>query len=837
MERALTGLKSKLTSAKSTKDLQALKDWPTDASSYELLEDIGRGVSATVHRALCKPNHEIVAIKKMNLESMNCDLDEIIHEAQTMRNYNHPNVLSLYCSFVYGQDLWMVTPFVSGGSVLHIMKYAHPEGLDEVVIATIMREVLKALDYVHRQGGIHRDIKAGNILVDKDGSVKLGDFGVAASLERSGSWGHDKATRMTFVGTPCWMAPEVMEQTLGYDNAADIWSFGITLLEMAHGHAPFAKFPPMKVLLMTLQNPPPTLDDKGKKHFSKYMRDVVTRCLQKDPRLRPTAAQLLEHKFFKAAKDEEYLGKHLMGNMPSLGERVQDIRQGKAATTASDNDRNMARSQEEYKKGVSSWNFDVAALKAQADLEPDEDGTPLLPTITEDNEKDDMTLSGISASTAATFITSTTSGLQQQQQPSFSSDAPSTSSRPPSLSAAGAAPAGTSYVSAFATPAGQAPAASSVPAAPAAIVLPPLTVPDVPIVEGLADKGAEAGVSPSGALSPTGMSREGSVQGPLSNLVTTPTAVKHKKGRFSVYEGSDEPPPMSPAAPPSAPLAGGPTSASLTAGPLPGPSSMPGLATTSMPVVVGGIEPVQPGSVTQSTRTSDDGRREERAPSLLTESTSMAPPDETTSLEPKKKGRFTVIENSTSIPKNSSMASLSDAGKPPRNTSEAGGPKDGLLGRPPTAPSSGVPPVTVMLPKLQDLLDHAAQHHAALQKLVTAVQDSERSSKAPALLSRTQSTKSFLLDPSGSGLVGSSGPESVEELRSANDALRSRLIDMEGENIRLKARLHQLEAMMSAGGAAGSGSEGGAGQGYAAVGPSPLSPRGSSMLSIRGSEA
>eukprot|EP00798_Chlamydomonas_sp_ICE-L_P001381 gene1381-32748_t len=296
-ERTVTGLTSMFKSSKSARDFGALsKEYPTDADSYELLEDCGRGVSATVHKVLCKPRHEIMAVKKMNLESINCSLDDIIQETTTMRSYNHPNVLPLYTSFVDKSELWMVMPLISGGSVLHIMKYSHPEGLDEVSIATIMRDVLRALDYVHRQGGIHRDIKAGNILVDKDGCVYLADFGVSTSLERGGSWGNDKQTRMTFVGTPCWMAPEVMEQTAGYDNAADIWSFGITLLEMAHGHAPFAKFSPMKVLFMTLQNPPPTLDDQGRKQFSKALKDLVTRCLQKDPRVRPTAAQLLEHK-------------------------------------------------------------------------------------------------------------------------------------------------------------------------------------------------------------------------------------------------------------------------------------------------------------------------------------------------------------------------------------------------------------------------------------------------------------------------------------------------------------------------------------------------------------
>ena len=156
---------SKLATRKSTKDLQSLGaqlHWPTSPDDYEIGEDIGRGVSATVHKATVTPDNgvtQVVAVKKMNLESLNCDLDEIVHEAQTMRQFNHPNVLPLYSSFVAGQELWMVMPYCPGGSVLHLMKFANPDGLEEPVIATIGREVLKALDYVHKKGGIHRDVK------------------------------------------------------------------------------------------------------------------------------------------------------------------------------------------------------------------------------------------------------------------------------------------------------------------------------------------------------------------------------------------------------------------------------------------------------------------------------------------------------------------------------------------------------------------------------------------------------------------------------------------------------------------------------------------------------
>ena len=293
--------------------------FPLDRTKYEILTKIGKGATAEVFVVKLLSTNELIAAKIIDLETCPIEIETLYHEVAFWRNSQSQNIINYYGSFVSESSCFILMEYMSAGSCYEIMKYAYPKGFsNEIVIAEILQQVLMALNYFHENKQIHRDVKAGNILLNDKGEVKMGDFGIAANLIEKGQ---RKRAKFTVIGTPCYMAPEVLKEEEGYTEKADIWSLGITAIELATGSAPYSGLFPLEVIVKIINSPPPQLPDDSK--WSTSFRDFVRTCLINPPSKRPSAKQLLEHKFFKQAKDYPYYTKELVQSLPPLTERFE----------------------------------------------------------------------------------------------------------------------------------------------------------------------------------------------------------------------------------------------------------------------------------------------------------------------------------------------------------------------------------------------------------------------------------------------------------------------------------------------------------------------------------
>eukprot|EP01025_Chloroclados_australasicus_P059085 TRINITY_DN7458_c0_g1_i1.p2 TRINITY_DN7458_c0_g1~~TRINITY_DN7458_c0_g1_i1.p2 ORF type:complete len:525 (+),score=76.08 TRINITY_DN7458_c0_g1_i1:144-1718(+) len=264
-------------------------------SKYKRLECIGKGSFGFVYRGVNVATNQEVAIKVLDMEEMKEDIDSLYKEVQALQDCQSEYITKFYDAFVpAGTHQLHIVMELMACSAQDILEVEVSKGLDENTVAYILKEVVYGLRYLHSErNSLHRDIKAANVLLSGAGNVKLSDFGVSAKLTSTMGY-----RRKTFVGTPYWMAPEViMSQEEGYDFSADIWSLGITAIEMATGAPPHNDMHPMKVLFQIPKLPAPKLPDT----FSASFQDFVTNCLLKDPQARPSCQQLLDHEFLQNA--------------------------------------------------------------------------------------------------------------------------------------------------------------------------------------------------------------------------------------------------------------------------------------------------------------------------------------------------------------------------------------------------------------------------------------------------------------------------------------------------------------------------------------------------------
>lgn len=281
----------------SKKSLSDLVKKANPMKQFCSITKIGEGTFGEVFVGTDRRTLEKVAIKKMDIND-NYE-EDLITEIEMMQMCDHPNVVKYIDSYQWNDDLWVIMEFMGGGSLTEILEQYKYIKLTEPQIALICFETLKALEYIHNDHRIHRDIKSDNVLLTNSGDIKLADFGYTVQLTEK------KDKRNTTIGTPYWEAPEVITGDL-YDTKVDIWSLGIMAMEMAEGEPPYMDLPPLTALRLIVLDGIPKLSETK---WSKEFRDFVDSCLQIKVEKRATASYLLRHDFLKKACKKESIAR------------------------------------------------------------------------------------------------------------------------------------------------------------------------------------------------------------------------------------------------------------------------------------------------------------------------------------------------------------------------------------------------------------------------------------------------------------------------------------------------------------------------------------------------